>query len=81
MNSLQTYGSSSETDSESEAESAEKKAEMDLHLKPVDPSVSIAKTLAVVAAPDVIPLVRVTISSLYAQHKNVHYYCFRVLVM
>lgn len=61
MNSLQNYGSSSETetDSDSETETTEKKTELvALHLKPVDPSVSIAKTLAVVAAPDVIPLVR-----------------------
>lgn len=59
MNSLQNYGSSSETetDSDSEMEASDKNTESALHLKPVDPSVSIAKTLAVVAAPEVIPLV------------------------
>ncbi|KAG4079161.1 hypothetical protein HA402_001132 [Bradysia odoriphaga] len=56
MNSLQNYGSSSETETDSDSESIEKKSELALHLKPVDPSVSIAKTLAVVAAPDVIPV-------------------------
>lgn len=60
MNSLQNYGSSSETetDSDSDTERKEKTSELPLHLKPtVDTGVSIAKTLAVVAAPDVIPLV------------------------
>lgn len=81
MNSLQNYGSSSETetDSDSETETTEKKSELALHLKPVDPSVSIAKTLAVVAAPDVIPLVRQT-SSFYARQIFTICVC-RVLVM
>lgn len=67
MNSLKNYGSSSETetDSDSETETAEKKSELALHLMPVDPSVSIAKSLAVVAAPDVIPLVSQTFSLMY----------------
>lgn len=49
MDGIQNYGSSSD----SEPESADKCA----HLKPVDPANSVAKTLAVVAAPDVVPLV------------------------
>lgn len=53
MDSLLNYGggSSSSSDSENEDKTA--------HLKPVDPSLSVAKSLAVVAAPDVVPLVSV----------------------
>lgn len=67
MNSLQNYGSSSETDTDSDTEagSSEKTTELALHLKPVDPSLSIAKSLAVVAAPDVIPAVSVIAMNRY----------------
>lgn len=57
MDSLQNYGgssSSSGSGSESETENEENTA----HLKPVDPSLSVAKSLAVVAAPDVVPMVK-----------------------
>lgn len=49
MESLLNYGSSSE----SEPESGDKLA----HLKPIDKTNSVAKSLSVVAAPDVIPMV------------------------
>lgn len=49
MQCLQNYGSSSD----SESESGDKYS----HLKPIDASTSVAKTLSVVAAPDVVPMV------------------------
>lgn len=51
MESLLNYASSS--GSESETDNEDKTA----HLKPVDPSLSVAKSLAVIAAPDVVPMV------------------------
>lgn len=51
MDGLQNYGSSSgDSDPENEDNAA--------HLKPIDPKLSVAKCLTVVAAPDVVPLVR-----------------------
>lgn len=79
MNSLQNYGSSSETETDSDSESMEKQSELALHLKPIDPTVSIAKTLAVVAAPDVIPVVSESCSIVY--DKYLHNVRFRVLSM
>lgn len=49
MQCLQNYGTSSESDSDSEDKFS--------HLKPIDASSSVAKTLSVVAAPDVVPMV------------------------
>lgn len=49
MESLLNYGSSSD----SEPESGDNIA----HLKPIDTTNSVAKTLSVVAAPDVVPMV------------------------
>lgn len=49
MQCLQNYGSSSDSDSENDDKFS--------HLKPIDASISVAKTLAVVAAPDVVPMV------------------------
>lgn len=46
---LQEYGSSSDSDLED--------SDKLIHLKPVDISSSVAKTLSVVAAPDVVPMV------------------------
>lgn len=53
MQCIQDYGSSSNSDSDSEPERAENTA----HLRPIDTSHSVAKTLTVMAAPDVIPMV------------------------
>lgn len=50
MQCLQSYGSSS---SDSESDNGESTA----HLRPIDSSSSVAKTLTVMAAPDVVPLV------------------------
>lgn len=49
MQCLQNYGTSSDSDSESDDKFS--------HLKPIDASTSVAKTLSVVAAPDVVPMV------------------------
>lgn len=49
MQCLQNYGSSSDSDSESGDKFA--------HLKPIDASTSVAKTLSIVAAPEVVPMV------------------------
>lgn len=51
MNNLQDYASSSD----SETENSDKFA----HLKPIDEKSSVAKTLSVVAAPDVVPIVSI----------------------
>lgn len=52
MQCIQNYGSSS---SDSETEPAETTA----HLRPIDTSHSVAKTVMVVAAPDVVPMVTI----------------------
>lgn len=53
MESLANYASSSSGSSDLETDNEENTA----HLKPVDPSLSVAKSLAVIAAPDVVPMV------------------------
>lgn len=53
MLNLQNYGSSSESDSESE-----KNEELPSHLKPIDKTLSIATSMAIEAAPIVVPVVR-----------------------
>lgn len=69
MDSLLNYGSGSESSSASESDNEDKTA----HLKPIDPTMSVAKSLAVVAAPDVVPLVSVcNEDSLYS---NCNEYC------
>ena len=56
MLNLQSYGSSSEGDSESDEKSTgEVKTEELLHLKPISIEYSIAKSLQVQAAPLVVP--------------------------
>lgn len=53
MDTLQNYGSSSGSDSDADNE------DNTAHLKPVDSSISVAKSLMVVAAPDVVPMVSI----------------------
>lgn len=58
MLSLQNYGSSSETDSDTE--NVDKTLEPhNAHLKPIDPSNSVASTLAIQAAPEVVAIVSI----------------------
>ncbi|XP_075148681.1 pre-mRNA-processing factor 17 [Haematobia irritans] len=56
---LQNYGSSSEgehSDSEESKDNNTKTNETPDYLKPIDPKLSVAKTLAVCAAPEVVPM-------------------------
>lgn len=53
MQCIQSYGNSSSSGSDSESDNGESTA----HLRPIDSSNSVAKTLTVMAAPDVVPLV------------------------
>lgn len=54
MQCIQSYGSSSSSTSDSESDNGESTA----HLRPIgDPTNSVAKTLSIVAAPNVIPMV------------------------
>lgn len=61
MQCIQDYGgsSSSSDGSDTEPETAENTA----HLRPIDTSHSVAKTLTVMAAPDVVPMVNLQIHS------------------
>ncbi|XP_037948988.1 pre-mRNA-processing factor 17 [Teleopsis dalmanni] len=57
MLNIQNYGSSSGSDNENDEKLSEvKKVRETSHLKPIDPKLSIAKTLAVCAAPEVVPI-------------------------
>lgn len=59
MLNIQSYGSSSEGDSENEEKSTNKaKTEELLHLKPISTEYSVAKSLQVQAAPLVVPVER-----------------------
>lgn len=53
MLSLQNYASSSDTESDTEQKN-------DLHLQPIDKSMSVMKTLEICAAPIVIPVVSIS---------------------
>ncbi len=55
MLNLQNYGSSSESESENEKIEA-----LTSHLKPIDKTLSIAKSLAIEAAPIVVPVVNIS---------------------
>ncbi|XP_013184540.1 pre-mRNA-processing factor 17 isoform X1 [Amyelois transitella] len=56
MLNIQSYGSSSEDEGESDPKTSEHSNETLLtHLKPVDPSLSVAKTMQICAAPVVMP--------------------------
>lgn len=57
MLSLQNYGSSSETDSDTE--NADVPQELFAHLKPIDPNNSLGSSLAIQAAPEVVPIVSI----------------------
>lgn len=58
MLNIKNYGSSSEDDGDNDSETTNHSNEKMLtHLKPVDPNLSIAKTMLVVAAPVVMPTV------------------------
>lgn len=53
MQCIQNYGNSSSSSSDSESDAGESTA----HLRPIDTSHSVAKTLMVMAAPAVVPMV------------------------
>lgn len=53
MQCIQSYGNSSSSDSESD------NGESTAHLRPIDTASSVAKTLTVMAAPAVVPLVNI----------------------
>lgn len=57
MLSIQNYGSSSEDDDDNESEGTKVETNEKLltHLKPIDPSLSVAKSMQIVAAPVVMP--------------------------
>ncbi|KOB76981.1 Pre-mRNA-processing factor 17 [Operophtera brumata] len=57
MLNIQNYGSSSEDDGDNDSETTKQHSneKMLTHLKPVDPNLSIAKTMQIVAAPVVMP--------------------------
>lgn len=61
MLSIQNYGSSSEDEDDKDTESVAKHSNESLltHLKPVDSSLSVAKTLQICAAPVVMPTVSI----------------------
>lgn len=67
MQCIQSYGNSS-SGSDSESDNGESTA----HLRPIDSSNSVAKTLTVMAAPDVVPLV---IFRLHFTFRKI-FYCF-----
>lgn len=60
MQCIQDYGGSSSSSSDAsdtESETATTTAEHTAHLRPIDTSHSVAKTLTIMAAPDVVPMV------------------------
>lgn len=59
MLNIQNYGSSSEDDGDNDTESIKQHSNESLltHLKPVDPSLSLAKSMQICAAPVVMPTV------------------------
>lgn len=69
MLSLQHYASSSDTESDTEQKN-------DLHLQPIDKSMSIMKSLEICAAPIVIPVVCIT--KLLLNPYLTNFYDFRV---
>lgn len=69
MQCIQNYGgSSSGSGSDSEPETAENTA----HLRPIDTSHSVAKTLTVMAAPDVVPMVILFFKFVFIPFEMVH---------
>lgn len=61
MLNIQSYGSSSEDEDEQESEVVAQNSNETLltHLKPVDPNLSVAKSMQVCAAPVVMPTVSI----------------------
>lgn len=61
MLNIRSYGSSSEDEGDNESEVVKQHSNENLltHLKPVDPSLSVAKTMQVCAAPVVMPTVSI----------------------
>lgn len=58
MLNIKKYGSSSEDESDDTETNQFSNEALLTHLKPVDPSLSVAKTMQVCAAPAVVPTVR-----------------------
>lgn len=61
MLNLQNYGSSSEDEDDNDIETRKQNSNEGLltHLKPVDPSLSVAKTIQICSAPVVVPTVSI----------------------